>query len=101
MVLEDNLKRFRQAAGYSQGKEFAQKIGIGYTAYMKYENQGAWPSQETLIKIADALNVTIDALLGHETRDSKTVERQELKALRRVNLALMLAAKDLGLEESL
>lgn len=62
-MLQDNLKQLREQTGLT-AKEFAKSIHIGYTTYMGYENYGAWPSQENLLKIASALNVSIDDLLG-------------------------------------
>lgn len=66
MTFQDNLKRYREMAGYSQAKEFAEKIGVPYQTYMGYENRGREPKFSTLIKIADALHVSIDKLLGHD-----------------------------------
>lgn len=63
-MLKDNLKEFREKTGLT-AKEFAKSIHIGYTTYMGYENSGVWPSQENLLKIATALHVSIDDLLGY------------------------------------
>lgn len=68
MALRDNLKRLREQQGMT-GKEFAASIGISYTTYMNYENsnpeKARWPSEETLVKIAAALHVSLDDLLGY------------------------------------
>ncbi len=68
MALRDNLKRLREAQGIT-GKDFAAKIGINYATYMTYENpdesKARWPSEDTLMKIAAALQVPIDELLGN------------------------------------
>ena len=63
----ERLRIAREAAGMS-GKELSEIVGIRYNAYMSYENQGKEPRQETLIKIAAALNVSIDELLGVSSR---------------------------------
>ena len=63
-MLKDNLKEFREKTGLT-AKEFAKKVNIGYTTYMGYENAGVWPSQENLLKIAKALHVSINDLLGY------------------------------------
>lgn len=57
------LKHYRDKQGFS-GKAFAEKIGVPYQTYMGYENKGTEPKQEILIKIAAALNITTDDLLG-------------------------------------
>lgn len=64
MSFRDNLKIFREQAGYTQAKEFAQDLGIPYTRYMAYENKGSFPNEPTLVAIAKALNVSVDELLG-------------------------------------
>lgn len=65
MTFQDNLKKYREMAGYTQAKEFAEKIGVPYQTYMGYENRGREPKFDTLKKIANALHVSIDELLGY------------------------------------
>ena len=62
---QGNLKRLRIYKGFKTAKEFAAALGIGYTRYINYENKGREPDYETLCKIAAALNVSIDDLLGY------------------------------------
>ena len=50
------------------GKEFAKSLGLKYETYIGYETKGTEPKQETLIKIAAALGVSIDELLGVSSR---------------------------------
>lgn len=68
MALRDNLKRIREQHGIN-GKEFAQKIGLNYSTYMTYETtnqqKARWPNEDTLLKIAAALGVSVDELLGY------------------------------------
>lgn len=75
MALRDNLKYFRKKAGYRTGKDFANAIGIKVPTYMTYEAanraKARWPSEEVLIKIASALRVSIDDLLGYHIPDDK------------------------------
>ena len=58
-----NLKKIREKKGLT-AKEVAIDLGIPYTTYLKYEGVGE-PRYDTLIKIADYLNVSIDTLLGY------------------------------------
>lgn len=67
----ENLRRFRENAGYKQAKDFASVLGIKYSTYMPYE-QGREPKYELLCKIADLLNVSTDDLLGRENALSKS-----------------------------
>lgn len=81
MSFQENLKRYREQAGFKQAKEFAQYLGIPYTRYMAYENKGSFPNEKTLVSIATALHISIDKLLGYSTPDElkrKAVELQNL-----------------------
>lgn len=64
MSLQDNLKLLRMKLGYKQAKDFAKFAGIPYSSYSAYE-RGSWPNEENLIKLARALNVSIDTLIGY------------------------------------
>ena len=64
MTFQENLRHYREKAGYTQAKDFAAAIGVKYSTYIGYENQGREPKFDTLRRIAGALNVPIDTLLG-------------------------------------
>lgn len=78
MTLKDNLKVFREQAGYKQAKEFAKFAGIPYSSYSAYE-RGSWPNEENLVKLATALNVSVDTLIGF--KQGKEDELQKYIAL--------------------
>lgn len=59
----ENLVKFRKAAGYSQ-KDFAQLLNIPVTTLSNYENAGREPKYDMLIQIANLLDVTVDDLLA-------------------------------------
>ena len=65
MLFHDNLRYYREQAGFT-AKELAAIIGLKYSTYAAYENQGREPKYETLCKIADTLHITTDTLLGHQ-----------------------------------
>lgn len=71
MSLKDNLKRFRERAGFKQAKDFAKIAGLPYSSYSSYE-RGAWPNEENLIKIATTLNVSLDTLIGFKVTSLDT-----------------------------
>ena len=58
-----NLKRFRKQKGYSQQK-LAKALDYGYTAIANYESGRNEPSLDTLVILADTLDVSVDELLG-------------------------------------
>lgn len=50
----------------------AKEIGISSGVISKWKTTGALPSGETLIKIADYLDCSVDYLLGRETASDST-----------------------------
>ncbi len=70
MSFRDNLRLYREKAGYAQAKDFAAALGIKYTTYIAYE-QGREPKYEILCRIAAALNVTTDELLDYSPNKSR------------------------------
>lgn len=79
MTFQDNLRHYREKAGYAQAKDFAAAIGVKYSTYMAYENLGREPKYDTLRRIAEALNVSIDTLLGFSGVDRYEEYRQLLE----------------------
>lgn len=71
MSFQENLKYYREKAGYKTAKNFSKALKISYTTYFAYENQGREPKYEILCKIADLLQVSTDDLLGREDNYSK------------------------------
>ncbi len=64
MPFQENLRRYREKAGIT-ARDMAKRIGVKYTTYANYENMGSEPKFDTLCKIAAALHVSIDDLLGY------------------------------------
>lgn len=58
-----NVKRLRTEAGYTQD-EVAQRIGITWRNYQKYEKAGAVPRPENLEKLAKVYGVSVEEILG-------------------------------------
>lgn len=73
MAFNDNLRRIRKEKGFVNGKDFAVRIlGIKYTTYNSYERLNRLPSEEVMVKIAKALDVSIDDLFGYNFKAQKT-----------------------------
>ncbi len=68
MGFKENLRHYREKAGYKQAKEFAEKLGIPYSTYAGYEIKDREPKYELLCKIADLLDVSLDELLGRNDK---------------------------------
>lgn len=78
------IARLREEKGLSQ-TELADKSGVSRVMIGKYERGDAVPSIEAAKKIADALDVSLDYLVGegiNSTFDKKTLKRfQEIAEL--------------------
>ena len=60
----ENLKKLREEAGISQ-KTLAEAVGVSQQSINKYENHNIEPDIDTLIRIADYFNTSVDYLIGH------------------------------------
>lgn len=65
MSLSEKIKIRRIEYDLSQ-PELARRVGVSQAAIGYYEKGHKVPSVPTLIKIADALNVSLDWLVGRE-----------------------------------
>jgi transcriptional regulator with XRE-family HTH domain len=63
MEIKDRLVSMRKKTGRTQ-QQIAEELKISLTAYKKYESGAGLPTMENLIKIADALEISIDELCG-------------------------------------
>lgn len=66
-----NLKALRKAKGISQQK-LAESIGVSQQAINQYENDKVEPDLENLIRLSDALEVSVDILIGHQVLNPST-----------------------------
>lgn len=67
------LKELRLECGLSQG-DLAERIGVQNYTIGNWERGRAEPSAELIVKLADALGVTADELLGRENYGTGVVE---------------------------
>jgi transcriptional regulator with XRE-family HTH domain len=78
------ISDLREARNWNQS-ELAEKSGVSRVMIGKYERGEAAPSIDAAKKIADALEVTLDYLVGEGTNaklDKKTVKRlQDIEQL--------------------
>lgn len=81
MSFQENLRYYREKAGYKQAKEFAKILDISYSTYKGYESQGREPKYETLCKIADLLEVSTDELLGRTNNILGNNESEKLEKI--------------------
>lgn len=70
MSFQEQLRYYREKAGYKSAKEFASLLGVPYTTYISYENKNREPRYKTLKRISRILGVSIDVLLENTSTDS-------------------------------
>lgn len=73
MSIDENIKLYRKINRLTQ-KQLAEKLGITDSAITKYEKGEREPKIETLIKIAEVLNVPIEQLLSSPA-DEETIKK--------------------------
>ena len=64
-VREMNIKQLREQRGMTQ-EELANRLGVKYPAVSKWERGMAYPSMNTVIKMAELFQVSMDVVLGLE-----------------------------------
>ncbi len=65
-MIARRLKELRKKSGWSQQK-LADKAGVSYNTITKIEQGAAtMPTIQTMIKIADAFGISLDALVGRK-----------------------------------
>jgi transcriptional regulator with XRE-family HTH domain len=65
-MLDQRIKSLRKKAGWSQQK-LAEKAGLSFNVITKIEQGVAKrPTIQTMIKLADALEISLDELVGRK-----------------------------------
>ncbi len=83
--LGGRIRRFRRLKGLTQ-IELARQVELSPRMMAYYEIQGGTPSWELLVRLADALGVTMDALAGRQDGSKKSSAARSLdpRLLRRL-----------------
>ena len=77
-MLNENIKALRKAKGLSQ-EELSMKLNVVRQTVSKWEKGLSVPDAGMLIKIADALDTTVNILLGEEAPEQE--EHESIKAI--------------------
>ncbi len=80
--LAQQLKLIRTSRSLTQ-RQFGAAVGISQRMIAYYETQGGQPSVRALVKIANALNISTDELLGREEIIPKSKNTKLMKRLAR------------------
>lgn len=98
-TVSQRLREFREQRGLTQ-TELGVRAGMAAASVSHFETGQRVPSLESLMKLADALEVSVDALLGRVTNDAAAqvdpiflrasrADAQTLNVVRRVTAALL------------
>ena len=102
-VLRANLRRFRDLRRMTQ-QEMGSRAAIAAASISHFETGQRTPTLETLVKLADALSVTVDALLGRAPLENSAqvdpiflqasrADADTLETVRRVTAAILAESK--------
>lgn len=64
-MIGKKLRELRQAEGLTQ-QELSKRIGVSRVNYTRYETDASRPDYETLIKIADFYDVSLDEIFDRK-----------------------------------
>src|SRR4051812_9371952 len=98
-TLRERLRAFREMRGLTQG-ELGTRAGMAAASVSHFETGQRVPSLDSLLKLADALEVSLDSLLGRASAERATqldpvflrasrASAQTLDTVRRVTEALL------------
>ena len=73
-MFQIQLKKFREQLGLSQ-EELANIIGVRQSTVGMWENGSNKPRHSTLLKLAEALKVSVDELTGDKSQTSSLDEQ--------------------------
>jgi len=77
------LENLREQYGYTK-KEVSFKLGFSANVYGSYEREERRPSYETLIKLADLYNVSLDYLIRGEEYEKSTKTSEHSAVIKKI-----------------
>lgn len=77
----ERIREFRKQAGLNQD-QIAELSSLNRVTVAKYESGKVEPGAKALSRIADALEVSVDTLLGRSTDEAKLANQDEAWAIR-------------------
>ena len=78
------LQRMRKEAGFSSALAFAEYAGVGQSAYTSYEQGRSNMNLLVAVKIADALDCSLDEIAGRSVyQDTDVLHPEDLRLVER------------------
>jgi transcriptional regulator with XRE-family HTH domain len=77
------LKKLREKKNKMSMRQLGELLGIAQTNISNWENAGVEPNYETLIKISNIFNVSVDYLIGstHQLENQDAKKKREISQL--------------------
>lgn len=96
-MLNENLKSFRKSKGLTQ-EELAARLSVARQTISKWENGLSVPDADTLIRVAEILEVSVSELLGSTVKESigETTISDVAEQLSRINEQLAIKNRRSG-----
>lgn len=63
MTIGENIKKYRKAKGFTQ-KELAESVGVAAITIQQYERNVREPKMDTVVRLAQALGISVADLYG-------------------------------------
>ena len=79
--LGSRIMELRKAKNWSQSY-LADQVGVSYAQIGRYETKDAQPPAKVLMKIAAALDTTVDYLVNGDTEDKAKASLQDVELIR-------------------
>lgn len=86
MTLGSNIQKIRKEAQMSQ-EDFAEMFQVSRQTISNWENSKSYPDLETIVKISDSFNISLDILLKEDLVMVKTFDN-EIKSTKKYARAL-------------
>ncbi|WDV47384.1 helix-turn-helix transcriptional regulator [Clostridiaceae bacterium M8S5] len=93
-MFDNRLKDLRKEKGI-EAQHIAKLLNVSKSTYSYYENNKSEPNYETLKKIADIFNVSIDYLLGRVEHKNATIIEDIPKELKELGVEYLEVTKEL------
>ena len=100
MSIYERITKKRNELGFTQ-TELARRAGLKPPAISQYESGSRNPSYEALIKLSNALGVTVDFLMSGKENEITNITDSSMKLLLKITQNLSLEKKDKLLEYAL
>lgn len=87
------LSRIRKEKGFTQN-EIADKVGVTSQAVSKWENDLASPDIDILLKLSEIFDISIDELLGKETKKTVLNDKPSKKDIDKMIFKIIVTSAD-------